>query len=165
MGQCATNFGAVPDRRRREQKRTLGVLQKLQVATKKQRGSAGYELCRRNKIRSLIRRKMNAHGRATFVASHPDAVARAFDAQIKTFLDVAVRYGKGGGLFGDCKAYCGTVEAQGRGTLRCRMLLWLEGNPNPQQLRGRMVDFPDFRDAVFSWKTPSNASFPARLNR
>ena len=46
-----------------------------------------------------------------------------------------LRYGDPeGGLFGHCSAYYAMVEAQGRGTLHCHMLVWLEENPSPQQL-------------------------------
>ncbi|KAF8125569.1 hypothetical protein EV363DRAFT_1098218, partial [Boletus edulis] len=70
---------------------------------------------------------------------------------IKTFLEVVVKYGRGRGLFGQCNAYYGMVEAQGRGTLHCHLMLWLEGNPSPQQLCDRMVDNLNFRDMVFNW--------------
>ena len=32
-----------------------------------------------------------------------------------------------GGILGLVKAYYGCVEAQGRGTLHCHMMIWLEG--------------------------------------
>lgn len=166
-----------------KEKRTVGVLKKVQVATKNLKGSAAYKLCRRNEIRSLIRRfstpalfvTLNPHDlssillgtlggfgeqtwrtmtpfhRAVLVAKRPDCAARAFNIQIKSFLDIILRYGKDSGLFGTCKAYYGTVEAQGRGTLHCHLLIWLDGNPNPQLLRNRMVDDPMFRSDVFSW--------------
>lgn len=69
---------------------------------------------------------MSAYERAVFVAQPPDAAARTSHAEIPAFFDVVVRFGKGSGLFGICKAYYGTVEAQGRGTLHCHLLLWLE---------------------------------------
>ncbi|KAF8139060.1 hypothetical protein EV363DRAFT_1315716 [Boletus edulis] len=31
------------------------------------------------------------------------------------------------------------------------MLIWLHGNPNPQELGDRMTEHPTFRHAVFSW--------------
>ncbi|KAF8447512.1 hypothetical protein L210DRAFT_3321898, partial [Boletus edulis BED1] len=70
---------------------------------------------------------------------------------IAAFLQIIVRFGKGKGLFGRCKAYYGTVETQGRGSLHCHMLIWLEGNPSPQQLRDQMLDDPGFRDNIFHW--------------
>ncbi|KAJ7868204.1 hypothetical protein B0H14DRAFT_3585846, partial [Mycena olivaceomarginata] len=43
------------------------------------------------------------------------------------------------------------VEAQGRGTLHCHMLVWIEGNPSPQALRDRMKESPVFQGKMFSW--------------
>ncbi|KAJ7118469.1 hypothetical protein C8R43DRAFT_832054, partial [Mycena crocata] len=55
------------------------------------------------------------------------------------------------GLFGRCKGYYGMVEAQGRGTLHCHMLVWLEGNPSPQDLRDRMSEDSTFKTTMFRW--------------
>ncbi|KAJ7340541.1 hypothetical protein DFH08DRAFT_617927, partial [Mycena albidolilacea] len=55
------------------------------------------------------------------------------------------------GLFGRCSAYYAMVEAQGRGTLHCHMLVWIEGNPSPQALRDRMKDNPLFQGKMFAW--------------
>ncbi|KAJ6579753.1 hypothetical protein B0H10DRAFT_1637725, partial [Mycena sp. CBHHK59/15] len=55
------------------------------------------------------------------------------------------------GLFGRCTAYYGMVEAQGRGTLHCHMLVWIAGNPSPQDLRDRMTANPTFKTDVFTW--------------
>jgi hypothetical protein len=166
-----------------KEKQVLSLLRKLEVSSKNTIGSAGYKLCRRNEIRSLIRRfstpvlfltlnphdlssvllgvlggvgedswrAMSAYQRAAFVAAHPGAAARAFDTEIKAFLDVIVRYGKGSGLFGTCTAYYVTIETQGRGTLHAHLRLWLEGNPSPQQLRDRMVTHTDFQESIFRW--------------
>ena len=57
-----------------------------------------------------------------------------FDLQIRTFINVVICYGRGSGLFGGCDAYYGMVEAQGRGTLHCHMLVWLTGSLSPQLL-------------------------------
>lgn len=86
-----------------------------------------------------------------FVSKHPDAAARAFHTQISMFLEVVVHNGNRSGLFSTCKAYYGTVEAQGCGTLHCHLLLWLKGNPNPQLLQDQMREHSSFRGAVFTW--------------
>lgn len=96
-------------------------------------------------------RQMSSRDQAVFVMNHLDATACAFHAQMTVLLDVIVQYGKDSGLFGMCKAFYGTVEAQGHGTLHCHLLLWLEGNPNPQLLQDRITDHPPFRDVVFNW--------------
>ena len=43
------------------------------------------------------------------------------------------------------------VEAQGRGTLHCHMLLWIEGNPNPQDLHDAMATNAEFQTSMFRW--------------
>ncbi|KDQ65222.1 hypothetical protein JAAARDRAFT_117660, partial [Jaapia argillacea MUCL 33604] len=55
------------------------------------------------------------------------------------------------GLFGKCTGYYGTVEAQGRGTLHCHFLIWLEGNPNPQKLRDKMLSSVAYKEKIFTW--------------
>lgn len=86
------------------------------------------------------------------VADHPGAAAVFFDVMIKAFNTYILRYGRETpGLFGTCQAYFGTVEAQGRGTLHCHMLIWLKGNLNPQALRDRMAEDSDFKATMFSW--------------
>jgi hypothetical protein len=78
---------------------------------------------------------MSLHDRAAFIASHPHVAARVFDKTVSVFLDIVVcPKSKQRGLFGDCTAYFGMVEAQGRGTLHLHVLLWIKGNPNPQAL-------------------------------
>ncbi|KAF8143075.1 hypothetical protein K438DRAFT_2110948, partial [Mycena galopus ATCC 62051] len=55
------------------------------------------------------------------------------------------------GLFGHCSAYYGMVEAQGRGTLHCHMLVWIEDNPSPQELRDCMRCDAVFQGEMFTW--------------
>lgn len=57
----------------------------------------------------------------------------------------------GTGLFGHCEAYYGMVEAQGRGTLHCHMLIWISGNLPPQEPRDRVVADQAFKDDMFRW--------------
>lgn len=96
-------------------------------------------------------RSMSSYQRASFVASHPAAAAKAFDVQVQAFLDIIVRFQRGPGLFGECVGYYATVEAQGRGTLHTHMLLWIEGNPNPERLRRMMHDDSTFQESVLRW--------------
>ncbi|KAJ7572177.1 hypothetical protein C8J56DRAFT_763954, partial [Mycena floridula] len=61
-------------------------------------------------------------------------------AFIKTVLgyDDDERYDEGG-VLGNVKAYYGCVEAQGRGTLHCHMLVWLEGALNPDEIKEKIL--------------------------
>lgn len=47
------------------------------------------------------------------------------------------------GLFGITKGYFGCVEAQGRGSLHCHLLVWLEGALDPQEIKDRIVEEGD----------------------
>ena len=55
---------------------------------------------------------------------------------IKTFItDVLGVNSKHHGLYGDTKAYYGTVEQQGQLTLHLNMLLWIKRCLNPQEMQ------------------------------
>ncbi|KAI0649229.1 hypothetical protein C8Q79DRAFT_880323, partial [Trametes meyenii] len=51
-----------------------------------------------------------------------------------------------GGILGHVKSYYGCVEAQGRGTLHCHMMVWVEGSLNPKDLQEKLKgsDHSDF---------------------
>ncbi|KZV60549.1 hypothetical protein PENSPDRAFT_548781, partial [Peniophora sp. CONT] len=89
------------------------------------------------------------------VARNPAAAAEFFDIVMKGFLEYIVRYkdGQRAGVFGTCEAYYVTVEAQGRGTLHGHMVLWLRGNPSPQELRDRVLSSsePEFAGRLTRW--------------
>ncbi len=90
--------------------------------------------------------------RKLMAARNPVACAMFFHTMISAFVNVVLRHGRPGrGLFGKCDAYFGTVEAQGRGTLHCHMLIWLEGHPSPQKMRDMMVDSAQFQQDMFTW--------------
>jgi hypothetical protein len=44
-----------------------------------------------------------------------------------------------------------TIKAQRQGTLHCHMLLWIEGNPNPQELHDQMSADHVFKNSMFTW--------------
>ena len=90
--------------------------------------------------------------RNRLVAQNPAACAKFFHTMITSFINVILKYGQDRkGLFGKCTGYFGTVEAQGRGTLHCHMLIWLEGHPSPQKLREKMAASDDYKRSMFSW--------------
>ena len=51
------------------------------------------------------------------------------------------------GILGNVKAYIGTVEAQGRGTLHLHMLLWLSGSLTMSKMDSRL-QHDDFRNKI-----------------
>ncbi|TDL13847.1 hypothetical protein BD410DRAFT_757449 [Rickenella mellea] len=58
-----------------------------------------------------------------------------------------------GGILGVVKAYYGCVEAQGRGTLHCHMMVWLEGGLNPNEIKEKVVNGNEveFRDRLLAF--------------
>ncbi|KAH7909210.1 hypothetical protein BJ138DRAFT_988267, partial [Hygrophoropsis aurantiaca] len=58
-----------------------------------------------------------------------------------------------GGVLGLIKGHYGCVEAQGRGTLHCHMLVWLEGGLNPNEIKKRVIKDGDeeFRDRLLAY--------------
>ncbi|KAJ7751377.1 hypothetical protein B0H16DRAFT_1236237, partial [Mycena metata] len=45
-----------------------------------------------------------------------------------------------GGILGLVNAYYGTVEAQGRGTLHCHMMVWVAGSLNPNEIKDKALE-------------------------
>lgn len=90
--------------------------------------------------------------RALVAAKNPSACAIFFDTMITRFIRIVLRARSDHrGLFGRCSSYYGTVEANGRGTLHCHMLIWLRGHPSPQVLRDRMEKSEEYRLRTFKW--------------
>ncbi|KAJ7215440.1 hypothetical protein GGX14DRAFT_359631 [Mycena pura] len=56
-----------------------------------------------------------------------------------------------GGVFGVVKGYYGCVEAQGRGTLHCHMLVWIEGGLNPNEIKRRVLEDPEFQHRLITY--------------
>ncbi|KAF5311241.1 hypothetical protein D9611_013019 [Ephemerocybe angulata] len=98
-------------------------------------------------------RKLKSSDRAKLALLHPLACAEFFDAMIKAFISIVLRCGskKGPGIFGDCDAYYGTVETQGRGTLHCHMLIWLRGHLPPEALETALKTSAEYRAALEKW--------------
>ncbi|KAG1855016.1 hypothetical protein F4604DRAFT_1883287 [Suillus subluteus] len=48
-----------------------------------------------------------------------------------------------GGILGLVKGYYGCVEAQGRGTLHCHMMIWLDGGLNLDEIKHRIIEQED----------------------
>ena len=82
---------------------------------------------------------------ATKIAKNPFLASKFFDEYMNSFVDTLL--GKdmtdGIGVIGKYKAHYGTVEAQGRGTLHCHLLLWIDGSLNPQQIKDHVLKAKD----------------------
>jgi hypothetical protein len=69
---------------------------------------------------------------SVLIAKNPVIAARFFNIYMKAFISALLGYDPEqkdleGGILGIVNAYYGCVEAQGRGTLHCDMLVWVEG--------------------------------------
>ena len=80
--------------------------------------------------------------RAEIIASHPVATAKFFHRLIATVLETMIA---GERVLGSIKVYFETVENQGRGSLHLHMLIWLDHDYIPAQLREKIKDeqFPN----------------------
>ena len=79
------------------------------------------------------------------VARNPVVAARFFHTYMTAFIKTLLKWDPSvpfpeAGVLGVVKAYYGCVEAQGRGTLHCHMLVWVEGGLNPTALHRRLQE-------------------------
>lgn len=88
----------------------------------------------------------STYQRAQIIASHPVATARYFNVLISSILKCIVEKG----ALGPIKAYFGTVENQGRGSLHLHILMWLEHDLTPSQLK-ESVQNENFRTGLLSY--------------
>lgn len=84
--------------------------------------------------------------RQLLLSKNPAAAAQFFHAIMRAFIDVVLDMNNPlGGLFGKVSGLYGTVEAQGRGSLHCHMLIWISGSPGPDELRSRLQSDNKFK--------------------
>ncbi|KAJ7779476.1 hypothetical protein DFH07DRAFT_730338, partial [Mycena maculata] len=86
----------------------------------------------------------NRPDQSILIAQEPAVAARFFNIYIKAFI-AALGYDPThldteGGILGVVSAYYGCVEAQGRGTLHCHMMIWVEGGLNPNEIKERALE-------------------------
>ena len=91
--------------------------------------------------------------RIRMVCKNPVAGARFFHFMAKTFITDVLGVGsKHHGLYGDTKAFYGTVEQQGRLTLHLHMLLWIKGCLNPQEMREKFLrSDSEWNQKIIDW--------------
>jgi hypothetical protein len=88
------------------------------------------------------------HEQSILIAKDPALAARFFHIYMQSFFNVILQYDVDNhgsikpNMFGATKGYYGTVEAQGRGSLHCHLLLWLEGGLNPSEIRDHISAQP-----------------------
>ena len=79
---------------------------------------------------------MDTYKRAEIIASHPVATAKFFHLLITNILDTLIM----GDVLGPIKAYFGTVESQGRGSLHLHLLIWLDHDMKPADMKEKLQD-------------------------
>ncbi|CAF4556277.1 unnamed protein product [Rotaria socialis] len=90
-----------------------------------------------------IEQLMTTYKRAETIASHPVATAKFFHLLITNILDTMIF----GGVLGPVKAYFGTVENQGRGSLHLHLLIWLDHDMKPVDMKENIRN-TDFREKL-----------------
>ena len=92
------------------------------------------------------------------IAKNPFIAAKFFNIYMKVFISALLKFDPKqkdleGGILGVVKAYYGCVEAQGRGTLHCHMMVWLQGGLNPDEIKKNIIDNGDleFRDRLIAF--------------
>jgi hypothetical protein len=88
----------------------------------------------------------STYERAQIIASHPVATGRFFNVLISSILKCMVEKG----VLGPIKAYFGTVENQGRGSLHLHILMWLDHDLTPSQLK-ESVQNEEFRRGLLNY--------------
>ncbi|CAF1023771.1 unnamed protein product, partial [Rotaria magnacalcarata] len=87
-----------------------------------------------------------SYERAKTIATHSVATAKSFNCLIKSILKSLVL----GGVLGHTKAYFGTVQSQGRGSLHLHLLIWLNHDFTPTQLK-QQIENEDFRQKLLKY--------------
>lgn len=100
----------------------------------------------------------NYHTQSILVAKNPAVAAKFFNMYMKAFISAVLGFDPKqedleGGILGVVKAYYGCVESQGRGTLHCHMLIWIEGGLNPNEIKERALKDgeDDFRKRLLAF--------------
>ncbi|CAF2058962.1 unnamed protein product, partial [Rotaria magnacalcarata] len=87
-----------------------------------------------------------SYERVKTIATHPVASAKFFNCLIISIFKSLVL----GGVLGPKKAYFGTVESQGRGSLHLHLLIWLNHDFTPIQLK-QQIQNEDFRQKLLKY--------------
>ena len=81
---------------------------------------------------------------SVLVAKNPVIASRFFHLCMSVFVETVLGYTdnvseSSSGVLGQVSAYYGCVEAQGRGSLHCHLLIWLTGSLNCDQIRDHVL--------------------------
>ncbi|KAJ8502956.1 hypothetical protein ONZ45_g11279 [Pleurotus djamor] len=159
-----------------QESRVYKLMQEVNAVISGVPGSPSGKLVMRNQIRALMLEKGMP---SFFVTLNPADVYNPIvkflsgsqididhmpTSEIPTYWTQALLVAKNpvGGVLGFTNAYYGCVETQGRGTLHCHMLVWLDGALNPDQIKERLLsdkafalDFLRYLEDIIHNSTPS----------
>ena len=93
---------------------------------------------------------------AMLISKNPNVAAKFFNVFMKTFIKKLLKFNscadeRVDGILGRVKGYYGCVEAQGRGSLHCHMLIWVEGTLNLNDLKERVLNDNDFQQTLIAY--------------
>ncbi|KAF8073350.1 hypothetical protein FPV67DRAFT_1410129, partial [Lyophyllum atratum] len=93
---------------------------------------------------------------STLIARNPIVCAKFFNIYIKAFLHALLAWRSDPndvqqGILGHVRGHYGCVEQQGRGSLHVHFLLWVTGSLDPDDLKQRMMNDPDFERTLFAY--------------
>ena len=107
-----------------------------------------------DKFNSMVGPSSKEHN--STIVKDPYASARFFHLVIQVILEelFGLTAAKGGkkiqrkpGIVGELKAYIGSIEAQGRGSLHLHIIMWLAGGPTAEEMKVLLTS-QAFRDRV-----------------
>lgn len=100
------------------------------------------------------------------VAKNPVVAAKFFNIYMKAFIKALLGFDPNRkdleeGILGVVKGYYGCVEAQGRGTLHCHMLIWIEGGLNPNEIKQRVLseNEQEFKERLIQFLDDTMSNF------
>ena len=115
----------------------------------------------------------DSFAQSMMVSKNPFATAKFFKLYMEAFIHALLGYEadiqkRDAGILGKVKAYYGCVEAQGRGTLHCHMLVWVEGGLSPDEIKQRVMNNDEefksriiqFLDDTISNHMPADVNIP-----
>lgn len=93
---------------------------------------------------------------AKIVAQNPCIAAEFFHVFVSAFISAILGYDPKQrsvtpGILGVTKAYYGCVEAQGRGSLHCHMVVWVHGGMTSDQIRERAMADEGWKDRLIEF--------------
>ena len=102
------------------------------------------------------------------ISRNPYVAAQFFNIFMKTFIETLLNYKScsehNNGVLGYVKGYYGCVEAQGRGSLHCHMLVWTEGCLNPNDLKMKVLTNDNFKEKLINYLEPMYHLFQNIMN-